>query len=192
MPDDRLTRAELAKRWQVSKPMLTKYASRGLPFESDGRIAVEAADQWRAGNVVRGRSGNPHVRARREPLDLAENPPKSPVPKHHVEECRPRIEQRPDDGEVSETLAEAVRQEAWVKLREREVKLAIQEGKLVDLFAVNAYVAGAIIKARDELLRIGPELRDQLAQESDPVAVEEILLKRHVRVLAGLAEYRVS
>jgi hypothetical protein len=47
-----------------------------------------------------------------------------------------------------------------------------------------------IMKARDELARIGAELADKLSQEVDPVKCRSHVDDRIFQVLANLKEYR--
>jgi hypothetical protein len=88
------------------------------------------------------------------------------------------------------TLAEATRLLEWEKYREKRIKVDQEEGKLVEISAVNAFVAGMIIRARDELTRIGPEIRERLAQENDPIKCESMVSDRIFQVLEKLTEYR--
>ena len=65
-----------------------------------------------------------------------------------------------------------------------------RRGELRPIAAVNAYVSGMIIEARDILLRIAPELADKLAQQSDPVKCRELIENEVNEALRKLAEYR--
>jgi hypothetical protein len=46
------------------------------------------------------------------------------------------------------------------------------------------------VKVRDALLGIGPELRDRLAQESDPIRCDEMVTNAITAALRGIAEFR--
>jgi hypothetical protein len=72
----------------------------------------------------------------------------------------------------------------------REIEVSVKRRELVPIGKINVFVAGMIIKAREELLRIGPELRDRLAQEADPIACEQLVAARIQAALNVLAEYR--
>jgi hypothetical protein len=72
----------------------------------------------------------------------------------------------------------------------REIEVSVKRRELVPIGKINAFVAGMIIKAREELLRIAPELRDRLAQEADPIACEQLVAARIQSALNVLAEYR--
>src|SRR5579862_6477070 len=80
----------------------------------------------------------------------------------------PRFEPTPDPN----SIAEAGRQLEWEKVREKRLKLDREEGRLVPIAEVNAFVAGMIISARDELIRIAREEAGSLSQTSDPIACE--------------------
>ena len=47
-----------------------------------------------------------------------------------------------------------------------------------------------IITARDELLRIGPELGERLAQEADQIVCQSIITDRVSQALEKLSQYR--
>lgn len=88
------------------------------------------------------------------------------------------------------SVAEATRQLEWEKVRRERLKNDLAEAKLTDVAAVNAFVAGMIIKARDELLRIPAEVRDDLARNTDPIDCEEIVRKRITGALQHMAEFK--
>jgi hypothetical protein len=89
-----------------------------------------------------------------------------------------------------DSLSEASRRFQWLRVKERELELQVLEGKLVDVGQINSYVGGMIIRARDRLLRIGPELRDRLAQSTDPNTCQELVDTEVFLALSELAEYR--
>ncbi|HEY4088862.1 MAG TPA: hypothetical protein VGM43_23185 [Bryobacteraceae bacterium] len=91
------------------------------------------------------------------------------------------------EGDLS--LAEASRRLEWAKAREKELKVEEQKGKLVDTALINNWVAGMIITARDELARIGPELRERLANELDPIVCEKMVTDRISQVLQKLRQF---
>jgi hypothetical protein len=91
-----------------------------------------------------------------------------------------------------ESQAEALRQQAWLKVERDKLELEVKKKNLIELAPINAYVAGMVLKARDELTKIGPELRDQLSQEQDPIRCEQLISGRVERALAVLSEYRPS
>lgn len=89
-----------------------------------------------------------------------------------------------------ESLAEASRQLEWEKVRALQQKTDREDGTLAEVAAVNAFVAGMIIKARDELSRIGSESADALAQQADPAMCRKIVDDRIFQVLDGLKQYQ--
>lgn len=72
---------------------------------------------------------------------------------------------------------------------EKEFRVAQLRGELAPVVQVNAWVSGCIVKARDVFLRIGPELRDRLAAESDPVACERMVVAEVERGLEALRTF---
>jgi hypothetical protein len=55
---------------------------------------------------------------------------------------------------------------------------------------INAFVSGMIVRARDILTRIAPELRDRLAKETDPIRIQELIEAEVNRALASLAQFK--
>ncbi len=95
-----------------------------------------------------------------------------------------------DMAKVAQMLNAGRAAKAHVDAESAKLDLEEKRGTLVNLATINAYVSSIIIKARDELLRIAPELRDRIAQESDPIVIEQIIDERVRRALQGLSEYR--
>ncbi len=83
---------------------------------------------------------------------------------------------------------EAQRQREWIRVQKDQLELDLRQQRVVELAPINAWGAGMVIKARQELLRIAPELRDRLAQEADPIACEGLIAKRVQAVLEALAD----
>jgi phage terminase Nu1 subunit (DNA packaging protein) len=71
-----------------------------------------------------------------------------------------------------------------------ELELAEARGELVSMADVNNWVAGMILRARDILVRIGPELCDRISQESDPIKVRSVIETEVTRALRELAKYK--
>lgn len=71
------------------------------------------------------------------------------------------------------------------------LELQEQQGLLVEFAALDSFVSEMIIRARDEFLRIGPELRDRLAQEVDPIRCDEMITKRVRHALAGMKQFEI-
>jgi hypothetical protein len=83
------------------------------------------------------------------------------------------VKQRKPGGNESFTEAQTRKETALADLRELE--LSEKRGELVNLVEVNAWVSGMILRARDILLRIGPELRDRLSKEADPITIQGLI-----------------
>ena len=58
MEEERISKAEAARRFEISKTMISKYLSRGMPMTEDGKIPWLAAQQWRAESIVPELSGS--------------------------------------------------------------------------------------------------------------------------------------
>lgn len=84
------------------------------------------------------------------------------------------------------SLAEASRIQAWQKVRREQLETDIKNGVLVDFSEVNLFVSTMILRCKDLLERIAPEVSDKLAQESDPVQVEKVISREIRRALDEL------
>ena len=88
------------------------------------------------------------------------------------------------------TFAEAQRRREWLRVQKDELELARKRAELAPIGEINAFVAGMIVRARDILTRIGPELKDRLAQETDPHKCERLIVTETTRALNELAEFK--
>jgi len=159
---------------------------------------------WRSGRVERAEDGSFDVEACR--LELAQNtnpiksasaraqqaPASAVTEEQEFQPIRPAmvdaVEQ--DPGPRPGSMADVSLQLESERLRALKLKTDREEGRLVELAPVNAWIAGMILKARDEFGRIPLELRDVLASETDPVRCEELLQVKVQTVLATMSEYR--
>ena len=84
------------------------------------------------------------------------------------------------------TDAQTRKEIALANLRELEYK--VKAGELIQLANVNEWLSTMILRSRDVLLRIAPELKDKLAQEQDPINVELMIDLEVRRALQELAK----
>jgi hypothetical protein len=87
---------------------------------------------------------------------------------------------------------EARRRKLAAEAIRSELEVAVQRGELVALGPLNAWMAGCILRAQEILLRIGPELRDRLAHESNPNRCEQLVTVEVERALRQLSEYKIE
>lgn len=80
----------------------------------------------------------------------------------------------------------------YIRLEREALELKRIKGELAPIGEVNAFVAGMVIKARDILLRIAPELKDRLAQQGNPHECEKLVGSEIERALNVLAEFKPS
>jgi hypothetical protein len=169
---------ELAKALDVSHTAVNKAARRGrIQRGPDGRFDLEKAVlAWDANadtmQKLRGVSSSSVEGPAAVVAASEEAPTGNPV------------------ADLVPTLSEALRQKEWARVEMQHLELARRRGELIELAPINAFVAGMILRAREELLHIAPELRDRLAQETNPVECERMVSDRIRHALAGLAEYR--
>jgi len=175
-----------ARELGIQHSALKKAADNGrVPRQPDGTFDVDACRAAMAQNTNPARQRS----ARMQQRGAAPAPAAAPAPpaKHRRAE---RKAEPPDDDGSDGSYSEALRQREWCEVEKRRLALDRERGRTVELAPINAYVAGLIIQARDEFLRIGPELRDMLAQEADPIACEEMVVTRIVDALGKMAEYK--
>jgi len=89
---------------------------------------------------------------------------------------------------IVESHVAADRRKAVALADERELKVAQIRGDLVPVVTVNAWFGRQIIECRDGMLKIPSELRDRLAAETDPVRIEDMLLRSITQVLDRLRQ----
>jgi hypothetical protein len=154
-----------------------------LKAESDGRVPK------RVGGLFA-------VEACRKALGLNSQPVKSRAARSQSKPATPAGspafsgDVNADTSPQGSSMAEAARQLEWAKVRALEQKIDREQGRLVEIVGVNAFVAGMIMKARDELVRIGAEIADKLSQEIDPAKCRAHVDDRVFQVLANLKEYK--
>lgn len=71
----------------------------------------------------------------------------------------------------------------------RELEYQEKMGQLAPVDLINSWFSGCIVRARDILLNIGPELRDRMAQETNPVVCEEMVTFEIRRALSEMSIY---
>jgi hypothetical protein len=145
-----------------------------LKAESDGRVPARIGGKF-------------DVELCRAALAANTNPGKSKSAR--AQQNRPHDPDTQGIEPSGDTLAEASRLHEWEKVRALKLKTDREEGRLVELSVINAFVAGMIMKARDELVRIGAELADSLAQTSDPVKCRALVDDRINQALFNLKTF---
>ncbi len=164
--------AKWAERYGISRQAAYKrLKGHGIPV-TRGRVDFDQAD------MIWAKSVNPLQQQR----GAGRAAPATAAPAGPV---RPILSAAP----ISSLSAAQLRREL-VRLEKETLLLGEQKKLLVPVGEVNAWVSGMIIRAKDVLLRIGPELRDRLAQESNPIRCEDLVMAEVRRSLSELAEYR--
>lgn len=89
-----------------------------------------------------------------------------------------------------ETFLEAKRRKEIALADAAELETSQLKGELVSKQASEDWLSGLILKARDVLMRIAPELKDRLSQETDPAMIEALIDSEVRRACDVLATYR--
>ena len=100
-----------------------------------------------------------------------------------------KTEVAPGDGE---SYFEAQRRKEIALADLRELELSLKNGDLVPVAEVNAWVAGMIVEARNILLRIAPDLQDQLSLVSDPAEINKLISGKVDSALDALSQKLVQ
>jgi phage terminase Nu1 subunit (DNA packaging protein) len=95
-----------------------------------------------------------------------------------------------DPEEDDESFIQAQTRKERALADQNELKAAHMAGTLVSREAVDLWVSTMILRARDVLLRIAPELRDKLAHETDSAIVGDLIDREVRRALSELAEFK--
>ena len=168
MAEKLISKGEFARELSVSASMVTKYVARGLPLV-DRKVPVRRAKKWIKDQGFRDRA-----------------------PRHKGDRPKAKPKPQPSNGKppTGETRADAERRKEIALADLRELELQAKRGELVDLAAINVYISGMVIRARDLLLSLPGELSDQLADESDAVRVKKTMAAEIERSLRDLAVYQ--
>jgi hypothetical protein len=170
-------RKSLGLRGATLKSIQDALADGRIRKGPDGKIDAAEADRlWLERTSV--------AKQRSQRNKSGERPPHTTAP------CFPAGTSRTEPGGADTSYFEAQRLREWNRLKREELDLAERLESLVALAPINDWALGMIKKCREELLRIGPELRDRLAQEADPTACEQLVMQRVKRALHALAEYK--
>jgi hypothetical protein len=100
------------------------------------------------------------------------------------------LPQQPTGGGGARNFADAKTKKEYVRLEREAIQLKQLKGELAPIGEINAWVAGMILRARSILTRIGPELKDRLAQETNPHQCERLVVGEVNRALNELSEFR--
>lgn len=95
-------------------------------------------------------------------------------------------------GQSERNFADAKTKREYVRLEREALELKRLKGELASIGEINAFVAGMIIRSRDILMRIAPELKDRLAEQSNPHECEKLVAAEITRALNELAQYNPS
>jgi hypothetical protein len=79
------------------------------------------------------------------------------------------------NSDGGEALFDAQRRKMIAIANLSELELATKRGQLVSLKEVNAWIAKTIERAKEVFLPISARISERIANESDPVAVQEII-----------------
>lgn len=173
-----LSGREAAKQLGLTQPALVKAARTGrISREADGTYDVEKVRKQLAENsnaLKRRQTAEQRKEAITEPQSV----------------IVPITESDNQDESADRTLAEAQRRREWIRVQKDQLELARKKAELAPVGEINAFVAGMIIRARDILMRIAPELKDRLAQQSNPHECERLVDSEIRRALAELSEFR--
>jgi hypothetical protein len=170
-----LSAREAAKALGVTHPTLLRAAKSGrITRENDGTYDVEKVGRQLAQTLNLAKS-----RKRKEPrLEVVRDLVHPPVHK----------ESQPNGA--NRTFAEAQRRREWLRVKRDELALARERSELAPIGEINAWVAGMIIRAKEILMRMPGELKDRLAQQSNPHECERLMMGEVLRALNELAEFR--
>jgi hypothetical protein len=166
--------------------MISKYVRRGLPVRDDGLVDLAAAERWFLENVRSPLSGSyRHDEAVRAAKGKGK-PAGKPADQTAVSTNGGQGDRAGPGHAV--TLVDFQRQKLDIENQRRMLDLLRERAEVVPVRLVNAFLAGMLTKARNELLLLPSRLRDQLGV-SDGLACEALLDAELRRILAALCTY---
>ena len=162
-----ITQAEYAKRRGVSQVAVHKAVKAGRISLIDGKVDPDVADvQWARNTRARAGSGG----AAATPLERA---------------AASAVSNAPDAaGDPDYLVSRAKREAAEAALS--ELRLAEQQGRLIDVAVVRSHLSSLVASTRDVLLQIPARLAPVLAVESDPAKVHDAIQTELHRALHRL------
>ncbi len=163
-----LSQSEYAKHRGVSEAAVSKaIKARRITLTQDGRIDPVAADaQWAANSRVRAGAGRP--------------PASGGLGSAAVEDAQ---DSKPGNADYWDARSRREMAEAETA----EMELAKLKGELIEVKAVESVWAKTCSAVREHLLQVRSRLAPQLAAESDPFKVDQMLEAEHNQALAELA-----
>lgn len=164
-----LSQAEYAKHRGVSEAAVSKaIKAKRITLTQDGRIDPVAADaQWAANSRVRAGTGRSPAPSTRDPSEGADEGVEKPGSNDYW------------DARSRREMAEA---------ETAEMELAKLKGELIEVKAVENVWSKTCSAVREHLLQVRARLAPQLAAESDPFKVDQLLEAEHNQALAELAK----
>jgi len=112
--------------------------------------------------------------------------PVPPLPSLPLSAVRLNFRDDIDSDPADESYPDAQRRKEIALANERELRVSVMRKDLVPKQELESWYSGLVVKARDILLRIGPELRDRLAACVDPVKCEGMVDDEVRRALTTL------
>lgn len=173
-----------AKELGITQPALVKAARTGrITREKDGTYDVHRVRKQLAqnSNALKRRKSPGHTKN-------GDSQASSAI----VQPITVPITNDAESQSADPTLAEAQRQREWIRVERETLTLSRERRELAPIGEINAFVAGMIIRARDVLMRIAPELKDRLAQQCNPHECEKLVGGEVARALNELAEFKPS
>lgn len=153
---------------QMARRRDEKHKARGMPAVV--RISPPVDDDAEEISVMRSAYQPKFVTGRQVVEPTADRRPvRPPVRQPRVEEAG----DNPDiDADGSESYLAAQRRKEIALANERELRVAVMRKDLVPKVEMEQWLSKVAVTARDEFLKVGPELRDQLAACTDPLKCE--------------------
>lgn len=162
-----LSKAELARRLNVSRARITQLCNEGMPVLADGKVELQAALDWISSHVDRSRDVG---RVRK------------PAPAQTVSSTGPSM----PDASRALLIARAKKALAEAKLTERRERN--QAGELLERIAVNEYIATFSALVRDHVLTQAERLAAMVASANSEKQIYDLIRRDGRTLLEKLAK----
>lgn len=174
-----MNQKELAEALNISPAMVSKLAKRGMPVDS-----LERAQRWRKRHLEPGRVKASSIGAATAPSIATRPPAHAPLATMQAStldttEATPEPTLAEDDPGGEDFLTARTRREV-AEANLAELKLAEQQGAVIQVEAVRAAWAKRLASTRDALLQIPSRLAPLAAAESNMETVA-LLIEREIR-----------
>lgn len=178
------------ERAGVSHTAVRKWIASGMPTAPDGKVDPDAADAWRAANLIHPVAVGPPERepkpaaVQTPPLpDPPAPPPAGVVPPDEPKE--PKAQPQPNQLTLARTEREQLR------VQREEIRLQQDRNELIPAREVEATWAALVVAAQNALLNVSEKAAGRVARSRDEAECRSII-DREIREALAILSHKVA